>query len=696
MPSFLHHITTLSVLIIFLFTLTYSQYEYKKEIVETCSVDLLCNQYLSYSFPLKGYSQIFLYSEKEFVLDTICMTFSVISKSIYNPDFIENRVYCNQTLDRSSSYQSIIIPLVLSEGLYSVSFFAASRNEHFNIFENQYHYILPFSDLSKEPFPFNYQLTSPPFGSLVAGKLKLLFKPYYSNSQQHHAVVLCIDGAINNILPENADIVETQNELEPGSWFISVLPVSNAEIAYSLVTEMFLSLQVDQTVLPYIFHPQKYEERRKSGNETRRMFSVADLSLIDYGLPYYHYLEIVLSDDELTKQRLFHSQQRQQLNEQTLQLQLIQEKLNWKNQLKKLFRERRFNNILKSRSLTAVHPGGSLSMTNKMNICITSGGSMDGQKRIWLQQTEYLNSEKYSFTWILSFLEGGTVETLNASNPNSFYNQLLQVTERNPSKNIKILNSLYNYHVIEEEELSQIPPGETISASMLWQTNKTKLFEYLHERYNVAHRKLEDITPPWCYEFYQVMKRMLIDNGCHVIVYGNGRGFNTDVFITDVAKILGIPSITELLNLYLDNRAIPDIIVGPSLHSLKHQTIQQPVVINQAHNGYKELPLQVVIAPSVNQEIFSPSNVTAALKKAKGCSFYHNFTLPFKLTKEGDVFTKHYPCILVGFVGRLSIGKLSLSFSFLLDVSCFIPFEQKKILHYFFKQRIMLYRNILF
>jgi hypothetical protein len=662
MRYFSDHFTSLSVLTIFLFTLTCCQNEYKKDVVEACSVDLLCDQYLSYSFPSKGYSQIFLYSEKDLNLDSICLSFSVVSKSILSPGLVENRVYCNETLDRSASYPSLIIPLVLSEGLYSISFFAASRNEHYNIFENQHHYIFPLVDLSKEPFPFNYQLTSPSFGSLVAGKLKLLFKPFYSDSQRNYqAVVLCIDGAINNILPANADVVQTQNEIEPGSWFISLLPVSHADTAFTLVTEMFLSLQVDKTVLPYIFHPGKYEERLKEVKESRRMFSSSDLSLMNYGLPYYHYLEIVLSDDEIANQRLFHSQRRLQLNEQTLQLQLIQEKINWKSQLKKLFYERNFVNIFRNRSSTTANSDANNILAKKnMNICITSGGSMDGQKRIWLQQIEYMNPEKYSFIWILSFLEGGTVETLNASNPNSFYNQLLQVTARRPlSNNIKIVNSLYNYHVIQEEELSQIPPDETIPVSMLWQSNKTKLYEYLHERYNKAQRKLENITPRWCYEFYQIMKRILIDNECHVIVYGNGRGFNTDVFITDVAKVLGIPSITELLNLYLDDRAIPDIIVGPSLHSLKHQTIQQPVIINQASNGYSVLPLQVVISPSVNQEVFSPvaAKITSAsLLKAKSCSLYNNFTLPFQLTKEGDVFIKHYPCILVGFVGRLSIG----------------------------------------
>ena len=64
------------------------------------------------------------------------------------------------------------------------------------------------------------------------------------------------------------------------------------------------------------------------------------------------------------------------------------------------------------------------------------------------------------------------------------------------------------------------------------------------------------------------------------MVYGNSRGFSSDVLITDVCGLLGYPTVTELLNLFADTRVLADAVVKeivncmytrmPSVYSYLH------------------------------------------------------------------------------------------------------------------------------
>ena len=64
------------------------------------------------------------------------------------------------------------------------------------------------------------------------------------------------------------------------------------------------------------------------------------------------------------------------------------------------------------------------------------------------------------------------------------------------------------------------------------------------------------------------------DEKCDVVVYGNNRGFSSDVFLVHAARMAGVPLVGELLNLYVHRDVVPDVLVGPSHYSVEHESIK--------------------------------------------------------------------------------------------------------------------------
>lgn len=165
------------------------------------------------------------------------------------------------------------------------------------------------------------------------------------------------------------------------------------------------------------------------------------------------------------------------------------------------------------------------------------------------------------------------------------------------------------------------------------------------------------------------MRDLLLAQKCDVVVFGNSRGFSSDVFITDTARILGIPTVTELLNLYLDLAVLPDVVVGPSTYAVRHHSVQSVVdkvkfLQNSSDNWIDRsflplAPISVqVIAPSVDsfgkfdRTLYS---ATPADSKFGGCN-----GLVVRHGHDGiraeEAGSDHRPCFAVGFMARLAPG----------------------------------------
>jgi hypothetical protein len=671
-------------LLLALLTLLFQfQLSFESIIVEYCSIDLLCQQKISYSYPKKGYSEVLHYFPDP-IYESLCLTIKPLRAPSVPLLFDTNAVYCNATKATENvidSFQLFYLPFLVPEGLYSIQFFDTSIQRGIKSLSSQIYYFTEFFHENIIPIPV--QIFEPSVGTLASHKLKLLFQaPVLTTStvpggEVPDGIFFTVDGIINQVLSLESSFIETATTIEPASWFFSMQLIAHSDYLNRLLLDIHLLAPNDAAVLPILYGEKKFDDFQ--GKENHQV-TAEQVSQIRLGLPNYHYMEFILSDQEILEQRLYSVKGSFQDFKQLSEKKLKKEKIIWKSKLNELFQERGFStqDRRQNEMLTFeanVNSAITVSSERKkkkkrMNICVSTGNSMDGQKKIWLQQTEFMDQEKFNFIWIMSLSAAESIEKYIAMfhegslNQNSLFHHLH--TLKTKQENVIIVDSAFNSHLIAQEDLAQFPEGDRNypSAAMVWEHNKTKIYEYAHDRYLRAGGNLEAITPRWCNHMYEVMKKNYLENNCDLMVYGNARGFTTDVILTDVGKTLKIPTLTELLNLYLDEQSIPDIIVAPSLHSLQHESIQLPVEGNQRFHQYTVRPLEIVIQPAVDMEFYQKKyeekleKFRQPFKRAKNCEMFNDYQFPFELNQERDVFTRHYPCVLVGFVGRLSGGEL--------------------------------------
>ena len=192
---------------------------------------------------------------------------------------------------------------------------------------------------------------------------------------------------------------------------------------------------------------------------------------------------------------------------------------------------------------------------------------------------------------------------------------------------------------------------------------------YAHESLVLADFQIANIRPQWCQQFYTILLTALPPLHCSAIVYGNERGFSADVLVTDTARILGIPTVAELLNLYVDREVLPTILVAPSTYAVEHSSIQDilhisytipttsrlgrkhttAVVIPPAVDTIKFDPYKYKQTSSIPPGEYMPSNVYTHPK----CKLHKNSDIP--RNKRGEIMK---PCIIVAFIARLAPGNL--------------------------------------
>jgi hypothetical protein len=476
-----------------------------------------------------------------------------------------------------------------------------------------------------------------------------------SSSYAHDTLLFNVHGLHQYLLAPFASVASSYGgpKIEPGSWFFEIAPIKlpgsldDPSIADKLVQD--LSLDVPDAYISALNGEPIGPQRPQVGDQVNFF----------YGHPAESYLEVVFSDEELAKQRHFVrdyssyvSQLQQTSSSQGLNRQQLAERTGrrvaneidvWENEMTTYFNQRLAISISKPKRRLPAN-------RNKINICIFGNSNMDGQKRIWLQQAESLNRDKFQFIWLMA--DGVSSNKVSSNNSNSIYYHLQRLPH------IKVSNNTSNGYQLSFESLNEIPNDSFVTAAMVWEYNTTKLYQYMHNRYERANGDFEKISPPFVKSFYQSFVDMFITNDCDIAVYGNARGYNTDVFINDAARYLRIPTVTELLNLFLEADILPDAIIAPSHHSLLHESIQGPIEKKVKETGLR--PMGFVIAPSMDPDHFNPEpyRLQTPLLPPKNCEVEigDSFRTRISLEDFQNSFYKHSPCVLIGFVARISGG----------------------------------------
>lgn len=180
----------------------------------------------------------------------------------------------------------------------------------------------------------------------------------------------------------------------------------------------------------------------------------------------------------------------------------------------------------------------------------------------------------------------------------------------------------------------------------------------------MANYSIDNVKPLWCRQFYTILRDSLPALKCSAIAYGNERGFSADVLVTDTARILGIPTAAELLNLYVHQDVLPTVLVAPSTFAVEHSSIQSVLNVSYSVPSPRKMggshPFAVVIPPPVPVDRFDPNRFSSNGVVSRSYAKKEIYAHP-GCQVQGDVlFDKignHIkPCIVIGFVARLAPG----------------------------------------
>ena len=430
--------------------------------------------------------------------------------------------------------------------------------------------------------------------------------------------------AFGSILTKKLDIGISRTDDTPiSSMYVSIIGVT--EIDMSPFTLQIESQQADAEPgsIFYSITPRlTYMEEISGGVHT-----------LD-GSSAYGYLELVLSDKEIKSNRRYANYQ-----------------------LNTPAGSNEDDNVL---VLQETQPQAPTVIAPPINICVFSGDKWDGQKQIWVQQSQFMDHTKYHFTWLVH-LEPDEVQTPRTSlNPVvRGISHLSHITiAQNPNFQLNL------------SQLEEIPGDGSMPASAVWNNDHRKLYQYAHERLLAANYSIQHITPHWCQQFYQNMQHTLQSQDCDIVVYGNQGGGSADIVIIDTAAVLNIPTVGELQNLNVASDQVPTVLVAPSWYAAEHESVQRSVRAykhqrrlremhgKQSANGIESV---VVIPPSVDIEVFDPARFHSSspsghvsggpdVYRHPACAVTGHF--PSKQT--------NFPCVVIAFVARLSTGRGSI------------------------------------
>lgn len=179
-------------------------------------------------------------------------------------------------------------------------------------------------------------------------------------------------------------------------------------------------------------------------------------------------------------------------------------------------------------------------------------------------------------------------------------------------------------------------------------------YRYAHESLILANYSIDHVQPQWCRQFYTILRDSLPPQRCSAIVYGNERDFSADVLVTDAAHILKIPTVAELLNLFVHPEVVPTLMIAPSTYAVEHESIQA-ILRSSSQNGTPRKAVAVVVPPSVDTDKFNPAlfhqkSETGLNKQPHN----HPKCQPLALSAAYGS-----PCVNIAFIARLAPGEFS-------------------------------------
>ena len=174
-----------------------------------------------------------------------------------------------------------------------------------------------------------------------------------------------------------------------------------------------------------------------------------------------------------------------------------------------------------------------------------------------------------------------------------------------------------------------------------------------------------DITtlrPLWARRVYQLMEASIVDNKCDIVVYGNDRGFGSDVLIRDTGIALNVPTVVELLNLFPDAEMLPEYIIAPSHYAATHSSVTEAIDgMRKRQEGSvsvtqrtEALPEIFVVSPAVDLHKFNRSEAALhSIRYHPSCSLINQHYRPSVPLINGTL----QRCFTVGFMARLAPEK---------------------------------------
>ena len=325
-----------------------------------------------------------------------------------------------------------------------------------------------------------------------------------------------------------------------------------------------------------------------------------------------------------------------------------------------LLRQRIFANLQELSVSTAEKRVDNPAVSKKINVCIWASVEPDGQKRIYLDQMQDLSSD-FQFTYFLSSESPLTSEDIKR--PLNDIEEKLRVLSQNndPSRPLVfVVQSPMSGNNINMKDLAEHP---TDGSQIIDQNSSgDDVLRYLAKRFDAAGGNIDNITPSWSRNPYVIIRDAFRSHKCDISVHGNNRAFSADFLISSAARSVGIPSVAELLNLYVGGDGLPDVLVGPSEYSIQHNSVswlrnlrhKNGTCVHKPSNISAEQapigldfhrhecgPATAVVAPAVDINFFQPDRIY----KDPPVLFADSSACPI----DG--------CPLIGFMARLATEK---------------------------------------
>jgi len=289
------------------------------------------------------------------------------------------------------------------------------------------HYIVTANDAQFNGF---VTITRPQFGAILSNDLyvELVYDdltPVQLQRSREIQYDFKVTGIFSGVYPGNLNHLASSN-IEPGSWFYTVTPLS---------TDPLLNVGVEK------------------------------------GLPSPGYIEFVMEDADIAKHRRFFDHKDIKPSLYAVETAIAAHSATRSGQTKTKFR-----------SVVSADGGAHTQQPadEKVNICIWSSDNMDGQKRIWLQQIEHLDPARFHFTWMLTFKEGRTLaqekeqHRVNVKDNKSMYSTVSGLFERN--RNGRVMDSPFNGVALDVDALREDPGDGRRPAADTWAKDELNLY----------------------------------------------------------------------------------------------------------------------------------------------------------------------------------------------------------------------------